>query len=485
MQTTEQQQQRCIVIVDPYSTGSSVSLELHKRGFPLIALWTDDVGESKEHWCEEALRMSRDKLYMAEVSQAGETSMEELAARLRAAAGSLAICDLVCGGETGVKLADVLSEAMGLRTNGTDGGAMKDRRDKSIQQDSVRATGLRACREACGTRWEDVAAFTETEALPIVVKPVESAGSDGVKLCHSIKEVKEHFELLMSSQRKAGAASGAAVLLQEFLKGKEYVVDHVTRDGEHKTTMVWVYDKRAANGSAFVYYDMLPVPCASELARSLIAYTRGVLDAVKIHNGATHTEIMMTADGPCLVEVNCRCHGGNGAWLPLASRLTGGVTQVNALADAFTDADAFARIPDVPGPFLAGGCNPMFVSHKEGKIIGRSGYERIRAMRSFVSLDENYQEGDTLERTIDLFTAAGQCILVHDDRAVVAADVAAIRAMEADGSMFEIEGVEVHAPVPKTAIAARTSAAFLSELSDSSTNAAGWPAVRSSAASAA
>ena len=223
MQTT-QQQQECIVIVDPYSTGSSVSLELHDRGFPLIALWTNDVGEAKEHWCEEAVRIGRDKLYMAEIEQAGST-LEDLAARCRAAAGSLAIRDLVCGGETGVKVADVLSEAMGLRTNGTDGGAMKDRRDKSVQQEAVRATGLRACREACGTRWEDVAAFTETEALPIVVKPVESAGSDGVKLCHSIEEVKQHFELLMTSQRKAGAATGAAVLLQEFLKGKEYVVE--------------------------------------------------------------------------------------------------------------------------------------------------------------------------------------------------------------------------------------------------------------------
>ena len=31
-------------------------------------------------------------------------------------------------------------------------------------------------------------------------------------------------------------------------KGTEYIVDIVTRDGVHKTTMVWVYDRRAANG---------------------------------------------------------------------------------------------------------------------------------------------------------------------------------------------------------------------------------------------
>ena len=42
----------------------------------------------------------------------------------------------------------------------------------------------------------------------------------------------------MTSQRKCGSQE-AAVLLQEYLKGKEYIVDHVSRDGVHKTTLVW------------------------------------------------------------------------------------------------------------------------------------------------------------------------------------------------------------------------------------------------------
>ena len=33
-----------------------------------------------------------------------------------------------------------------------------------------------------------VAAFAETEQYPLVVKPIESAGSDGFKLCHSMDE---------------------------------------------------------------------------------------------------------------------------------------------------------------------------------------------------------------------------------------------------------------------------------------------------------
>ena len=82
------------------------------------------------------------------------------------------------------------------------------------------------------------------------------------------------------------------MLCQEFRRGKEYEVDHVSVDGEHKTTMIWVYDKRTVNGAAFVYHGMLPVPSDSPEARLLIPYMRGVLDALQIRNGPTHGEAM-------------------------------------------------------------------------------------------------------------------------------------------------------------------------------------------------
>jgi hypothetical protein len=46
------------------------------------------------------------------------------------------------------------------------------------------------------------------------------------------------------------------------------------------------------------------VDSESSEAKLLIPYALGVLDALEIRNGATHCEIMMTDDGPCLV-VSC------------------------------------------------------------------------------------------------------------------------------------------------------------------------------------
>merc|ERR1740138_483046 len=322
----------------------------------------------------------RELVYHVQLSE--EKTVEETSEAVRQACGEFELAAVVVGGESGVPLADALSEHLGVRTNGTQ---IPQRRDKKIQQELVKAAGLRSVRQAGGTCLEDVEEFLRTEQMPVVVKPVESAGSDGVKLCHSEEEAREHFEVLMGAQQKVGS-QGAAVLCQEFLRGKEYVVDHVSMDGVHKTVMIWVYDKRAVNGAPFVYHGVLPVPSDSQEAQVLIPYVRGVLDALQIRNGATHGEVMMTPDGPCLVEMNSRLHGGDGHWAPLARALTGGYSQVDADIDAFLDEEAFEAIPDAPPtPFKAAGQEVILVSMSRGRVVSTPGFDKIRKLRSFNS----------------------------------------------------------------------------------------------------
>jgi len=426
--------QQCIVIVDPISTGGSVAAAAKARGYEVLAVWNREItSDFKAHVPSEAVNLK----YLTEIDELD--TLQETAAAVRNAVGNMDLVACIVGGESGVTLADALSEELGLRTNGAH-QLPGPRRNKSIQQQCVRAAGVRAVREACGTKWCDVSGFLETEKLPVVVKPVESAGSDGVKLCRTRDEVEAHFKLLMESQRKVGS-QGAAVLVQEYLQGKEYVIDHVSRDGIHKTMMVWVYDKRPTNGAEFVYYGMIPVESDSEIARTLIAYTRKVLDALKFVNGPSHGEVMMTEDGPCLVEMNCRCAGCDGAMAPIQDALNG-YSQVRVTLDAFLDEAAFSRVPDItPSPFMAGGLLLMLVSTTTGKIAGLSGYQNISKMSSFVSMLPSYKVGDRLEVSTDLFSIAGLVILINRDRKALQEDIDTIRQMEVDGTLFDLRTV--------------------------------------------
>lgn len=221
------------------------------------------------------------------------------------------------------------------------------------------------------------------------------------------------------------------MLCQEFLQGDEYVIDHVSKDGVHKTAMIWVYDKRKVNGGDFVYFGMKPVDCGTEMAQILINYIRRTLDALGIKHGPSHGEVMMTAEGPCLVEMNCRAHGGDGSWTPLARALTGGYSQVDMTADALCDPKAFDKIPDKPcSPFKASGQEVMFVSYSKGKVVSSPGFEVVKMLPSFVHMDGIPKVGAEVDYTTDLVTSIGSVVIMHDDPAIVKRDIEFIRMLE-------------------------------------------------------
>eukprot|EP00985_Skeletonema_marinoi_P033822 scaffold42277_cov153-Skeletonema_marinoi.AAC.1 len=430
--TTVDASREVVVVTDPYSTGCLIVKEVQSRGYKVIVLWTRGFSEEmKKHVPLSCGKMN----YFAEVDEADDVG--ETTRQLYKAAGTLRIVACIAGGEAGVDAADVLSERLLVRTNGAQ-GVFANRRDKKVQQELLKAAGMRSVRQAAGTEWNDtVESFLKNETYPVVLKPTDSAGSDGVKLCHNYEEAKEHFHALFEIEAVNGGFN-TEVLCQEFLRGKEYVVDTVSRDGEHKTCAVWVYDKRAANGAAFVYFGMVPIDTSTQEAKLLINYCNRTLDALKMQNGPSHAEIILTASGPCLVEMNCRAQGGDGNWQQLAQALTGGYSQVEASVDAYLDKKAFSVLPQIPpSPAKAFGQEVILVSYAEGEVVATPGYDVIKKLESFVYLETGVATGSHVEHTVDLVTSVGSVILLHQDEDVVKKDIATIRELEKNNKLFD------------------------------------------------
>jgi len=243
----------------------------------------------------------------------------------------------------------------------------------------------------------------------------------------------------MSSQLVNGGDCGQ-VLCQEFLKGKEYVVDHVSLNGVHKTMMVWVYDKRERNGSAFVYFGCVPVEADSEEAKLIIPYIRKTLDVLGVKNGPSHGEVIITESGPCLVEMNCRANGGDGAWQPLARGLTpGDYSQVEATADAFLDPEKFALYPDVPGPLIGRGVEVILVNYGKGIVKRTPGFDVLKKLPSCIHFESGVKAGSPVEPTIDLITAVGSVIVYHENPDIVKDDLHFIRYLENMNGLFIFE----------------------------------------------
>lgn len=137
---------------------------------------------------------------------------------------------IIAGAETGVLATDELATRLGLRGNGNDTRLSKARRNKYLMGEVVRATGVRAVAQRMVKTWEDAREFLEklqldgiacrasTSIYPVVVKPVESAGSDDVFKCQTTEDVKQAVERIAGKVNGLGVVNECA-LVQEFLQG--------------------------------------------------------------------------------------------------------------------------------------------------------------------------------------------------------------------------------------------------------------------------
>ena len=337
--TTAEKRQNAVVVIDPFSTGAVLAADLCAQGFKVVALYSANL----DHLVNVQSLVPQGLALSFEAVVPFHENLAVLQERLRDLA-DLNITAVLPGAETGVELADALSEAMGLRTNGTaHSGA---RRNKYVMGETIRAAGLRATKQVRATVWAEVEAFLSSwrpEPYRMIVKPMESAGSDDVTLCCSPEEVQAAFHRIMGKVNNLGMVN-AAVLVQEYLEGTEYVLDLVSRDGEHKVAAVWEYDRRAVNGAGFVCFGQRLLTADEPHVKELIAYQKQVITALGIRNGPTHGEVKWFKDEPVLVEVGARCHGAEGVWQKVADAVYG-YNQVQCTIDFCFSPQKFAALP--------------------------------------------------------------------------------------------------------------------------------------------
>jgi hypothetical protein len=337
---------------------------------------------------------------------------------------------VVVGAEPGVLLSDALSEHLGLPSNGSEGS--RARRDKHAMAEALRAAGLRAVEELkTGDPVAAAAWAAERDEWPVVVKPLDSAGTDGVTLCEDPAAVEAAFAAILG---RPNALQGAneELLVQEMLRGTQLFVNSVSWEGKHRISEVWQDNKRRIAGNLVYDYEELH-PRHGEKQDAVVDYVEAVLDALGIRFGPAHTEVMLTESGPVLVESGARLHGSTRD--DVIDRCTPSHAAITA--EAYVDPDSVARHAGVPYELKAAGYCVMLISQHEGRIVGAGGLEKIEALPTFAGSIGMLGPGDELKRTVDLFSCPGMLYLVDPDREKLQADYERLRELEAEG-LFEL-----------------------------------------------
>jgi biotin carboxylase len=311
------------------------------------------------------------------------------------------------------------------------------RTDKFEMVQAVAGSGLRTVKQIKVRDPEGLKPWVQERVpadFPLVVKPVNSAGTDGVRFCRSVEEVERAVRSLLGSINQLGIVNTECVV-QTFLSGTEYIISSLSWDGRHHITDVWKLRKKLAPSAGSMYDLDELVSFDSEDAASVAGYACSVLDAVGVKYGPAHCEIMVTRDGPQLVEMGARIQGGSDAQMLQAAL---GETQFTKLADVVIDPGKFASIQSKPYMLRRHAWVVQLISNVEGIVEDLPIERAVKALPTYFRLQLTIQQGERIRKTVDLFSSPGEVFLVGEDRQVLERDYEKIREFEATGQAIKI-----------------------------------------------
>ena len=218
-------------------------------------------------------------------------------------------------------------EAAGIRAFGPRKNAAIIEASKAFSKELMKKYGIPTAKYETFTDEAAALAYIEAEGAPIVVKADGLALGKGVTVAATVEEAKQAVRDMMEGGKFG--ASGSTVVIEECMVGPEVTV-LAFADGETVVPMMSSQDhKRAYDGNEGPNTGGMGAFCPSpnytpEIAeRCVKEIFQPTLEALKAEGrpfkGVIYFGLMLTADGPKVVEYNARF--GDPETQPLLSML--------------------------------------------------------------------------------------------------------------------------------------------------------------------
>lgn len=135
-----------------------------------------------------------------------------------------------------------------------------------------------------------------------IVKPADNSGSRGVDL------LAENSDLDRAYEYTHGFSRNGEIVVEEFMQGPEVSVETLAVNG--KVEVIQITDKTTTGAPFFVEMghvqpSLLDMAVKEQIRKVAIAANK----ALGITSGPSHTEIIVTKDGPKIVELGARLGG--------------------------------------------------------------------------------------------------------------------------------------------------------------------------------
>ena len=185
---------------------------------------------------------------------------------------------------------------------------------KAFSKDLMRMYGIPTARYENFDNIDNALSYVETCPIPTVVKADGLALGKGVIIAKTRDEAREAVREMMED--KKFGKSGDKIVIEEFLEGPEVSVLSFT-DGKVVVPMISSMDhKRAGDGDTGLntggmgtvapnpyYTPEVAERCMNEI---FLPTVKAMSDEGRTFKGCLYFGLMLTADGPKVIEYNCR-----------------------------------------------------------------------------------------------------------------------------------------------------------------------------------
>jgi biotin carboxylase len=326
-----------------------------------------------------------------------------------------AIQGVMAGSEAGVEMADEIAHALGKWGNRYE--LSKARRHKGEMRRAIKESGL-ACPDfaICQTE-KEVANFANSHRFPLIIKTPKGAMTSQVHECEDLKSLIQFFHEIYKQKDIYGTQADCAVV-EEYIGGKEYIIDTFSDGKKVHVTDMWVYDFINAPHFKNIYYNAISLPLDDPKMKSLMEYGIKTAQVVGIERGPAHIEIKDDPiKGPMLIEVGARLIGSQ---ISEFLRKYSNFNPYTASIEVFTRGRVAVPSPIVSSRHCAVALCPLL---KGGKVKEIHGVSEIERLSSYESHWLKVKKGEVVEPSTHGGSIPIVVYLSHSNRAQLLKDV--------------------------------------------------------------
>ncbi len=400
---------RPVVIVDPLSSGIELAPTFKRRGIPAIAITL-----AGQEWPEFGSKIATSDFLEVIPDQPG---IENLIRKFNPIA-------IIPGTEEAIPLAERLTLILTPEL-ANDPEKSLHRSHKSLMQKAVKEAGLPFLKTLDTNLENEACAWITENGLidaPLILKPPMSSGSEMVFHIAAGDDWKKAFHQILTEPSVLSATTSKTVVIQEQAIGTEYAVGTVSANGKHYLAHIIKYNKTSVGERKTVFDHVEFVPYDKNSLGELFDYVQKILDALGVRFGAAHTEIMLTKNGPRLIETSARMIGG-----PVVgfARAATGSSQADKLVEIYLDGDVQTKEFVFKKTVV-----PVFLKAvASGTASNLEALDGASALHTLLYKYVWISNGDHVPQTIDYLTSIG-IIALSGERDLIFQDYQKIRAME-------------------------------------------------------